>query len=365
MWGVPGGATTVASDPFFHLLSSIICYLSPEAEGFIFISGLSITLSYRTKLYSLKNNFKFKGSSKHQQLCLKYFLQSFFIFLIGFFYYNFRAYLSRGYVGNLWSWNIFWTLSFSISFILLIIKYSKKTKILISSLFLLTYGLFFTLIPSDILTSPGDQILIKKFSDIFFYIFYNGFSFTPLLGFFPFFLLGNVLGEIIYEKTINEETKISNKNFFRSILIPLILMGVVIVIISLFITPLIGFVKNSFNWLFYSLGSNLILFLLLLYIEKKEVIKIERNFKFFFYFSYYSLTIFIIHEFLFPFLFQKFTVAQGFFISLIIILGFYIFLLIIYKKLGKYFSLKWGVSELATRLTDTILTKHNKINTKD
>ncbi len=350
MWGIPGGAPSLSTNSFFHLLSVIILYVSPEAEGFVFVSGISIMLSYQMKSIKAKNAPNFNQKDYYKEIRLKYFLQALFLFLIGFFYYNFRAFLYRGYIGNLWSWNIFQTLAVSIILAWPLMKYKKNIRVLIASIFLILYGIFFYFIPKEILISPSDQIVITSVIDFVYFIFYNGFLFTPILGFFPFFLLGNVLGEIIYEKIIDENTKITNKEFIRSNIYPLLLISALLIIISLLFIPIDNFSRNSFSWLLYSLGTNFIFFLILLSIEIRINFNFKREYKFFFYFSYYSLTILILHEFLFPLLYQKFTISQGFFISLIIIIFFFIGLKIIYQNVGKYFSLKYLISELSFHL---------------
>jgi len=362
MWSFPGGALSLSSNNFFNMISSVICYLSPEAEGFVFISGISIALSYFSKTASIKNA-NFNRNNDYEVYRLKYFLRAIFLFLIGFFYYNLRAFLYRGYIGNLWSWNIFQTLSVSMILAWPLMKYKKNIRVLIASIFLILYGLFLYFIPKDILISPGDQIVIKHLLDVFYFIFYNGFLFAPILGFFPFYLLGNILGEIIYEKTINEKTKIPDKEFIHSIIYPLLLISALFIPLALLLIPLDNFFRNSFSWLLFSIGTNFILFLILLNIEKKKRFNLQRNYEFFFYFSYYSLTIFILHEFLFPLLFQKFTICQGFFVSLIIIVVFFIYLKIIYRKLGKYFSLKYLISELSSSLA-TLFNKRRFLKLK-
>jgi hypothetical protein len=353
MWSIPRGSLSLSNNIFFRSLSLIILYVSPEAEGFIFISGISMMLSCKRKIFNAKNMSNLNLKDYYKEIRLKYFLQAIFLFLIGFLYYNFRAFLYRGYIGNLWSWNLFQTLSISIILAWGMMKYKKYVRVLIASILLILYGLFFYFMPKEILISPGDQIVVKNLIDVFYFVFYNGFLFTPILGFFPFFLLGNVLGEVIYEKCIQKKTRIPNKEFNKSIMYPLLLINLLCIITALLLNPFDNFSKNSFTWLLYSVGTNFIFFLILLSIENKTSLKFQREYKFFFYFSYYSLTIFILHEFLFPLLFQKFTIAQGFFISLIIIFAFFLCLKIIYQKVGKYFSLKYLISELSSYLASS------------
>ncbi|TXT66929.1 MAG: conserved membrane protein of unknown function [Promethearchaeota archaeon] len=357
MWGVPGGAITLSNDMFFRIISLIIRFISPEAEGFIFISGISFSISYYRKTEShnkiRRDNFK----ENYSQIRLKYLFQILFLFLLGFFYYNFRAYLSRGYLGNIWSWNIFQTLACSIGLSLMLINYNKALKIIIALSVLSIYGILYMFIPNNILTYPGDQIIIKGPLDLFYYIFFNGFFFTPILGFFPFFLIGSVVGEVMYEKLFIIDTKFEDNRFSKLSLVSLFIICMVLIITSGFISLADQFSRNSISWLIYSLGTNLLFFFILLTIEQGNYFHPKGNYKFFFYFSYYSLTIFIVHEILFPLLFQKFTISLGFFVSLLIIFLFFVGLRIIYNKFGPYFSLKVQISRLSSFLANRMIKK--------
>jgi uncharacterized membrane protein len=237
MWSIPRGSLSLSNNIFFRSLSLIILYVSPEAEGFIFISGISMMLSCKRKIFNAKNMSNLNLKDYYKEIRLKYFLQAIFLFLIGFLYYNFRAFLYRGYIGNLWSWNLFQTLSISIILAWGMMKYKKYVRVLIASILLILYGLFFYFMPKEILISPGDQIVVKNLIDVFYFVFYNGFLFTPILGFFPFFLLGNVLGEVIYEKCIQKKTRIPNKEFNKSIMYPLLLINLLCIITALLLNP--------------------------------------------------------------------------------------------------------------------------------
>jgi hypothetical protein len=226
---------------------------------------------------------------------------------------------------------------------------NKITKIIVAIIFLFLYQFLL-----EILDKNG----------VIYYIFYNGFLFTPILGYFPFFIFGTLMGDLIYSKVLNEETKVSDKNFLKTVSIPFLLIGAsLITIMFLYSLPCV-FEGNSICSLIYSSGLQFLVFNILFLIEKLKIFDFKREYKFFFYFSYYSLTIFVIHSVTFSYLigvlgYQSFIFKYiiSYFVLIVI---FYFFLRFMYKKYGKKFSLKYQISQLASYLTLAIFNKMNK-----
>ncbi|MFX1320314.1 MAG: hypothetical protein ACFFAQ_01600 [Promethearchaeota archaeon] len=109
-------------------------------------------------------------------------------------------------------------------------------------------------------------------------------------------------------------------------------------------------INTNIWWLIYSLGIELLLFLILLGIEEFEFIKTERSYRFLYYFSYYSLTLFLIQNinfFLFYGILNRYNI--WFFIIGTVIL-YSLLLRFLFKKLGPQYSLKSEVRGLAVSL---------------
>jgi len=323
----------------------IIVYLIDGlgAEGFMFISGLSLTLSYQNNMNKIKN------VNEYKQYRLEFFIRAILIFVVGFFQYNLLVSISFGFQ-YLWVWYIFQTLSISMILIWPLLKCKKIIKILFGVIFLILHQILF-----ETLNKNG----------VIFYIFYNGFLASPLLGFFPFFIFGSILADLIYEKVNNEEAKISNKEFIKTFTIPTILIGALVLIVLFVFFPSQVLKANELAWLLYSSALQLVLFPIFFTIEKLDLIKLKREYKFFFYFSYYSLSVFVIHTLLFSIfsiLFgYEFFLFKYIILYFVIIFLFYLFLRYIYNKFGRKFALKYHISRLASSITLSILEKfYNK-----
>jgi hypothetical protein len=349
-WGMASG-----SSPSLILLiiTKPLYYISPEAEGFILISGVSFTLSYQKRIQDIKN----KDSYDYNQLRLRHILRALIVLLIGVFSYNLEQLLFWKRIEDLWLWTIFQTLAVSMLLIWPLRKLKKIAKIIIGIILLVLYYVLFIFLDEGILTGPGDRFIISDPLSFFYFVFYNGFIFCPILLYFPFYLFGNVLGEILFEKTIDEKTKITDKKFTRSITLPLLLISILMMIIAPFL-PSDIFSINSYSWLIYSIGADLVLFLTLYTIEQFNVLKFKGKYRFFYYFSYYSLTAYLMQHFLFYLVYNRFTPLMGFLVSLMFLMGFFILLKIMYIKVGPYFSLKIQVARLSTYLSKKIIEEY-------
>ena len=190
---------------------------------------------------------------------------------------------------------------------------------------------------------------------IIFYFFYNSLDQNPILSFFTFFLIGTVIGDVLYEFSL-KDSEIERKIAFRKkILIPLSSCGTVLITLGIwFLYPdlfseKILTINTNIWWLIYSLGLDLIIILIFLIFEEFEIIKPIKNYKFLFYFSYYSLTLFLLQNlnfFLFYGLLFRYNI-WFFIIATVILYG--ILLRFIYIKLERKFSLKVQIGQLAVK----------------
>jgi hypothetical protein len=106
----------------------------------------------------------------------------------------------------------------------------------------------------------------------------------------------------------------------------------------------------GFNWVFYAMGACLIFIAMLLIIEENKIFMANRSYRFLYYFSYYSLLVYLSHNVLF-FIFNEILNIYNFwffFSGVIIIMG--AGLRTIYKKWGPEAALKIRISKYATRI---------------
>ncbi len=338
IWGRKFGSNLIF-DSIVKLIDGI------GAEGFVFISGLSLCLSFHNSM----NKMQGKKNKDYKKYRLMHFLRAILLFTLGFLQYNLLITITWGSLEYLWIWNIFQTLSISMILIWPLLNAKKITKIIVALIFLFLFQFLL-----EILDKNG----------IIYYIFYNGFLFSPILGYFPFFIFGTLMGDLIYSKVLNEKTKVSNKKFIKTVTIPFLIIGSSLITIIFLYSPSCVFEGNSICWLIYSSGLQFLVFNILFIVEKLEIFNFKKEYKFFFYFSYYSLTIFVLHSVTFSYLIgvvgHEFFIFKYFISYFVLIAVFYFFLRFMYKKYGKKFSLKHQISQLALYLTVSIENKYKK-----
>lgn len=195
-----------------------------------------------------------------------------------------------------------------------------------------------------------------NFFGVLFYIFYNSLDQNPILSFFTFFLIGTVIGDLIFEYSALVGDREKKRFFKRKIFAPLLVSGVILIGISFWFllpnlfTDKIRTINTNIWWLMYSLGLDLIFILILLILEEYNIFNRKKSYKSSFYFSYYSLTLFLLQNvnyLLFFELLNRYNIWY-FIIATVILYGF--FLRFMFKKLEGNFSLKVQISKIATKL---------------
>jgi hypothetical protein len=328
IWGRKFGSSIIF-DTIINLIDGI------GAEGFVFISGLSLSLSFHSSMKKIQS----KDTLEYKQYRLIHFVRAFLIFILGFLVYNLTLAITWGGFQYLWVWNIFQTLAFCMFLIWPLMNVKKIYKIIVGIIFLFLHQFLY---------------IVLNQNGVIYYILYNGFLFSPILGYFPFFIFGTLVADIIYEKEVNEKTRVSDKKFIKTVTIPFLIVGGLIMIVLFSLFPTFVFKGNLIGWLIYSCGAQFIVFNILFIVEKLEIFNFKKNYRFFFYFSYYSLSVFLLHSVIFSYLigllsYESF-VFKYFISYFIIIIIFYLFLRYIYKKYGKKFALKHQISRLASYL---------------
>lgn len=311
------------------------------ATGFLFISGVSASLSYKSSKKKLTNSLDWHKVKKIYLLRGSILL---FIALI----YNLIVSFRFGDISDIWSWNVLQTIAVSLIIVWPLLKVSKTVRLIV--------GIFFIIMNQALLIflSPFENQL--NFYGLIFHLLYNPLQQFTILSFFPFFVFGTVIGDIIFEISAlqdeNERKSAIKDIFLKSVLI---LGSGLIVIGVLYQFPY--FVKrNTFPSLIYSIGVILVLFSLLITIEEFNLIRVKKNYNFFFFYSYYSFTVYLGHNILF-FLFFNQLNAISFWIPIILTMTFITVLIrITFKKLGPKASLKMGISALSYIL----VTKFNR-----
>jgi uncharacterized membrane protein len=311
------------------------------ASGFLFISGVSIMISY-------KNRFdKIKVSDNYNYRIVKnsYLFRAFFILITALIYNSVIA-ISRLNPSMIWTWFILQTIAISMLITWPLLKLKKLYRILIGCFVLILNQILFTLL----IPFEGEYNLLGV---LFHFLYFNKTQ-DPILVFYPFFLFGTVIGEILYDVYYKDNNQNIKSVFKTKLLSPLILIGNLLILFGILFQFPKFLLRESFSWIIYSLGIELIIFSILLYFEICEIIKSKKSYKFLFYYSYYSLTIYLAHNLLyFLFLNQLNVITIWIFASAaFLIIG--IILRALYKIFKDKVSLKVQIGRLSLAVTEKI-----------
>jgi len=338
---------------FFWLESLTFSIFDPiGASGFLFISGVSITLSYRNRMFRVE----VLKEISYLRIKLSYYLRALFLLIIAIVY-NFFIAITINNLSWIWTWFVIMTAAFSLLIIWPLFKVSKKIRIIIGSfIWLINQFIFFVLVPFQY------QI---NFQGVLYHILYNDFSQDPLLLFFPFFLFGTVIGDVIYDINNKKDVEKKRKEIKKKMIIPMSLISLVLILIGV----LFGFpnflIRNSISWLIYTLGINLIILLILIILEEYNVFKTKKNYRVFFFFSYYSFTVYLGHNFLYFIFYKSLDLINIWIASLLTFAAFSVILRQVYKKWGWKASLKavlGGLSFIsAKKIEERIVIRKQKV----
>lgn len=317
------------------------------ASGFLFISGVSIAISHRSRLNRVKESKEYN----YRMVRNSYFFRALFIFIIAIIYNTPTAIVLKD-PSMIWTWFVLLTAAVSIFFTWPLLKISKLFRILIAMTILVIH---FIIIPW-LLPFQGES---NPFG-LLFHILYNDIYQDPILIFFPFFIIGTVIGDLIYETLYSNKEDIHNSKFKKKLLIPTSVIGSSLIIFGVFMKFPDFLIRERMSWVIYSIGIDLLFLSILLSIEKFNIFNTKRSYKLIFYYSYYSLTIYLAHNLLyFLFLNQLDLVSIWFFAALSFFsIGF--ILRGIYKKFKEKASLKIQIGRLSQAVTRKIEARMKK-----
>lgn len=322
-------------EPLFAIFDPI------GAAAFLFISGVSVTLSYRDRLRKaeiLKNPNK--STIKNE-----YLFRALILLIIALIYNNFIAIGTMDSL-QIWKWFFLLTISCSLFIAWPLLKVRKIFRISLGAIIWIAN--YFIL---EFLKNYQGQ---PNIYGVIFFILYNSLDMDPILFFFTFFLIGTVIGDIIFEIYLKDNPNERKSAAINNLLIPSLIIGTILTIFGVFF-EFPNFLRNrTYPWLVYSLGINLILISVLFNLEERDIFNVKKSYKFLFYFSYYSFTVYLSHNILyFLFLDQLNATNIWFFITTTTIL-FGLLLRLIYKKLGPIASLNYQIGQLASYLAKKI-----------
>jgi uncharacterized membrane protein len=291
------------------------------APGFLFLSGMSAMLYYKTGMKKIQG----LGKNAYHLLRNEYLIRAFCIFVLGLIFNVFIAILDNNPL-HIWKWFLLLTIGISLLLVWPFFRISLYLKIIFAvSIWIMNYFLLSFLLPFQGQTNT---------QGILFYFFYNSVDLEPIVATFSFTLLGSAVGEIIYNIFENNDQKDYKRKLNYNLIYPSLIIGPILVILAIFFGYPQTLSANSFSWIAISVGFNIITLSLFLIIEEYELFKTKKDYRFLYYFSYYSLTFYIAHNIFYLLLLNQFDVFPMF--IAFSVAAFFVF--VIFKKL---YNSKW------------------------
>jgi hypothetical protein len=329
-------------DEDFWIANLINIILDPiGASGFLFIAGVSIMLSHKKKLTKSENSEQYTTRMVRNE----YFLRAFLILIIALVYNTSIAIVTNNF-SWIWSWFILLTTSISFFMAWPLLKTSKLLRLAIGIGIWIGNNFIFNIL---ILYEGQTNVL-----GVIFYVLYNGKHLEPILTFFPFFLFGTVIGDIIYEIFSRNNPEHRRRIFKKNLFIPSLVIGVSLVLFNVLFQFSEFWIRRSLPWLFYTIGIDLLIFSILLTFEIIGFMEREKSYKFLFYYSYYSLTVYLGHNILYFLFFKQLNLFNICFFILGAFITLGLLLRAMYKIWSEKASIKFHLSKLSVRLTSII-----------
>ena len=282
----------------------------------------------------------------------EYYLRALFIFILAIGYNSFVALLFLNPL-IIWKWFLLLTTSVSLMLIWPLLKLSKVFRITLAIvLWIMNYFLFLFL--SDY------QGNVNIFGFLYYFL-YHSLDQDPIFFTFSFFLIGSVLGDIMTDINLINNQEKKRTTLKNRIMYPFVIIGAILIIIGLIYEYPHYNNDPNFLWIAFPLGFNLILFAILIILEEFKIWSNKTNFRFLYYFSYYSLTVFLTHNLLY-FLFYKLLDLMNIWVIIPVTLFLYglIFHFIFRSRWRQDISIKLLIGKLAGNLVDRKHIKEKK-----
>jgi hypothetical protein len=304
------------------------------SSAFIFIAGITTVISIKGRFAKVKLSENYN----YQIIRREYFYRATIIFLIAILY---NSIIALSLMNPLWIWTWFILLTVSIS--LFMAWYLMKILIILR----IALGVLIWIIGQlllSILLPYQNQLNING---VLFHILYHRLELDIILFFFPFFIFGTVIGDLLYKFYNIEDEYLRRKTIVNKFILPIFWVGISLIIFSILFQFPDFFNNRSFPWLFYTLGIILALLAVLVTFEEFPLINTKKGLHFLFYFSYYSLTIYLSHNVLYFIFFEKLNIFNIWIFILITCVLTGLILRGIYKKFGSKLSLKVQIGRMA------------------
>ncbi len=269
-------------------------------NGFIFVSGLSFGFSWNHQIE--------KGVLK-KEIYRRSLIRTLLILILSFIF-NIVAVLINDYGwNNIWYWYVLQSIALSRLIGLVLIKIPKRTRFLFLIILIILTPVLLNWFQMN---KDHNNIM-----NIFYFILFNQINANSILIFLPFFLIGTIFGQEIFEL---HGSKDSTKNMLKKWIylgLIMLLSGIIIGILQ-FVDSELGtyyiiklnrnpnwnvqtlplfFIRGSYAWCIYSIGWEILILVFVFYIVevKRKNKGLEEKSNILLLFGKYSLSIYFCH----------------------------------------------------------------------
>jgi hypothetical protein len=331
----------------FYLFSFLA---SIAATGFLLVSGFSAAIAYKSRVKKAEASTDISMTQARNL----YFIRALLLLAIGLMY-NTAIALALNNLRWIWAWNVLQTISISLLLAWPLLRTPKYFRLSLGIGLLVINDLLFPFLLS--------YINQQNIYGVLFHILYHPDEAFTILAYFAIFIIGTVVGDFFFSINIIKD-QVERKNTIKRVFLRTILIVGIILTSFGIIYRFYDFInhelifdflyRRTLSAMFYSIGAILILLSVLLYIEEFEKIKPKKSYRFFFYFSFYSFTVYIAHDSLYFIFYRQLNAliiwgaAIGTFALLTLLLR------LMHKKLGKWGSLKTLLGMLSLIIVNKI-----------
>jgi hypothetical protein len=153
---------------------------------------------------------------------------------------------------------------------------------------------------------------------------------------------------------LNKNPELKRKQLIKKMLIPTSLISLGLISFGVLFNFPLFLSRSSLSWLFYAIGIDLLVLIILIILEEYKIFNTKKSYRVFFYFSYYSFTVYLGHNFLYFIFYQKLDLVTIWIAVVLTFLVFSLFLRQIYKILGWKASLKVVLGKMSSKLAHKI-----------
>jgi hypothetical protein len=332
-----------------NILFSILAPIA--ATGFLFVSGFSAAMAYKRRA---KKTSMSTDTSMIQARNI-YIIRAILLLAIGILYNIVIAFGTNNW-SWIWAWNALQTISISALMAWPLLRTPKYLRIGLGIGLLVANDLLLTFL----LPFEGQ---LNNYGVLFHFFYHPKEGFT-ILPYFAIFIIGTVVGDFFFDINSIEDQEKRRDAIKTVFLRTLLIVGIISTLFG--ITFRVDNFNNNFlhrpalSSMFYSIGAVLIMFAILLYIEEYNKLKTKKSYRFFFYYSFYSFTIYIAHDPLYFLFYQKINIQIIWFVAIGMFILITFLLKFLHKKVGPKASLKAQLSVLSLIISKKIEDRKSK-----